>query len=65
MLNGFANNAAIRFDQSGKYLILELVKVLFVSVEVCICTDTVFLIFFLKVSLKLVTHDQKGKVWLT
>lgn len=39
MLNRFANNAAVRIDQSGKYLFLEIIKI-FVSVEVCIVTDT-------------------------
>lgn len=46
MLNRFANKAAIRFVQSDKYLFLEVVKVLFGTVEVCIITDTVLCFFF-------------------
>jgi len=58
MLNRFANKAAIRFVQSDKYLFLEVVKVLFGTVEVCIITDTV-LCFFFSLSVQ-----KKGKVWL-
>lgn len=46
MLNRFANEAAIRFVQSAKYLFLEVAKVLFGTVEVCIITDTVLCFFF-------------------
>jgi len=42
MLNRIANNAAIRFAQSAKYLFLEVVKVLFGLIDYCVFFHCLF-----------------------